>query len=164
MIEKRERGKQFIAVGVSALLIVTLIALVFGLAWPPMLTQAGPTLPPIDPPPTPTEIPDKPDKSDDDDEPIVAHIELQVAPAQSAGWSVVQWQGSDGNWHDVEGWRGSLSDGSSRRWAVEGKDFGTGPFRWVVLDGASGSVAGASDLFSLPASANETVQVTITLP
>ena len=161
MIHKREREKQFFAIGVTALAVVTVIALAFGLAWPPMLTQAGPTLPPINLPATPTPIPDK---SDDDDDAPIAHIDLQVVPAQAAGWSVVQWQGSDDNWHDVEGWRGSLSAGGMRRWAVESKDFGSGPFRWVVMAGQSGSIIGTSESFHLPASGNEVVSLTIIVP
>ncbi len=141
----------------GAILTLTLIALLLGLARPPLESQAG--LPPLDPP-TPTPVAD-----DDDDQstPLLAHIELQVQAAPAGAWSVVQWQDSDGNWHDVEGWRSVLGSSGHQRWAVEAKDFNTGPFRWVVMRGRSGSIAGISDSFNLPAGANETVPVTVSL-
>jgi hypothetical protein len=93
----------------------------------------------------------------------VAYIELQVQPALSGAWSVVQWQDSAGNWHDVEGWRSSLPESGIQRWVVEAKDFNTGPFQWVVRQGQLGSTAGMSNPFNLPAGANETVRVAVTL-
>ena len=94
----------------------------------------------------------------------MAYIELHVQSASSGVWSVVEWQDSDGNWHDVEGWRSSLPEDGIQRWVVEAKDFNTGPFRWVVRQGQSGVAAGMSHSFNLPAGANETVQVMVTLP
>ena len=76
----------------------------------------------------------------DDSGPIGTYIEL-AAPEQAGAWSVVQWQDSAGNWHDVEGWRGTLDSHGYIRWWVAAKDFGTGPFRWVITGGDSVSVA-----------------------
>jgi hypothetical protein len=44
---------------------------------------------------------------------------------------------------------------------VHEKDFGDGPFRWVVTQGKDGPVLGASRAFNLPGGANETVRVTV---
>jgi hypothetical protein len=92
---------------------------------------------------------------------VGARIVLQVAGAPADAWSVVQWQDFDGGWHDVEGWRGSLDRWGMRRWWVAPKDFGTGPFRWVVTQGPGGAMLWSSEPFSLPARGHETVWVTI---
>ena len=74
-------------------------------------------------------------------------------------WSVVQWQDSSGQWHDVEGWRGYTRHGS-KRWWVAPRDFGTGPFRWVVtLDNGAGVIVSVP--FMLPASSGEIIIVQI---
>lgn len=139
---------------------LAVVSILFGLIWPPVLTQAGPTLPPREPPPN-----DSPDENDDDggNAPLVATIELQVQPAQAGLWTVVQWQDSDGNWHDVEGWRGNLEAGGKKMWQVAAKDFGTGPFRWVVYQGQDGSELETSEPFTLPRQANEVVRVVVSL-
>jgi hypothetical protein len=42
-----------------------------------------------------------------------AYIELGIQDLLSGAWTVVQWQDTAGNWHDVEGWQGWLdADGS----------------------------------------------------
>jgi hypothetical protein len=88
---------------------------------------------------------------------------------------VVQWQDKAGGWHDVEGWQGTLEpDGSpapqggtgagrdgSKRWWVAAKDFGTGPFRWIVTQGKNGRPLAASAWFNLPSVANETVRIEV---
>jgi hypothetical protein len=76
----------------------------------------------------------------DDRRPVGSYIEL-AAPEHAGAWSVVQWQDINGNWHDVEGWRGTLDSNGYIRWWVAAKDFGTGPFRWVITGGDSVSVA-----------------------
>jgi hypothetical protein len=45
-------------------------------------------------------------------------------------------------------------------WGYE-KDFGDGPFRWVVTQGKKGPVLGVSRAFTLPGGANETVRITV---
>ncbi len=142
----------------GAFLGLTVISLLFGLVWPP-LSQAGPTLPPRDPP---TATP-PPKKSSGKDKPIGAYIELQVQPGRAGLWSVVQWQNSAGGWHEVEGWRGTLEAGGNIRWWVAAKDFGTGPFRWIITEGSGGRLLGASQTFNLPNQANETLPVTVLL-
>ncbi|MEM7347955.1 MAG: hypothetical protein AAF485_27295, partial [Chloroflexota bacterium] len=102
------------------------------------------------------------DDDDYDGKPLIAHIELFATSAPSGAWGVVQWQGSDGNWYDVEGWRGVLDSSGYRRWAVESKDFGTSLFRWQVRRGsATGTVVGTSETFALPSGAGESLQITV---
>lgn len=126
--------------------------------WPLMQVQAGPTLPPRNTP--------QPSSNDDDDDsgstPLVAFIELQAPSAATGSWSVVQWQDSDGNWHDVEGWRSVLGVGGYQRWTVAAKDFNTGLFRWQIRQGGpDGAVLGTSQTFDLPANALQTMVVSV---
>jgi hypothetical protein len=137
---------------------LTVANLLFGLAWPPLI-QAGPSLPPRDPP---TATPSSKDKDKGDQKPVGAYIELQVQATQTGLWSAVQWQDSAGGWHDVEGWRGPLAEGN-RQWWVAARDFGAGPFRWIVTAGSGGRLVGASQIFNLPTHANETLRVTVLL-
>lgn len=103
----------------------------------------------------------KPASNDDSDrsEPVGAYIELAGAETITGGWSVVQWQDSNGDWHNVEGWQGAVSD--SRSWWVHPKDFGRGPFRWVVQSTPGGSVSASSAPFHLPTSPNKRLQVPV---
>jgi hypothetical protein len=55
----------------------------------------------------------------------------------------------------VDGWRGSLDSSGSLRWWVAAKDFGSGPFRWVVGEAAS-------EPFNLPAGAGQVVYINMT--
>jgi hypothetical protein len=136
------------------------MALLMGLlAWaalPAPVVEAG--LPARETP-TPTPAP-PPDSGGDkkDNKPLGAWIELQVAGAPAGAWSVVQWRSSAGGWENVAGWQGPLPQNT--RWWVAEKDFGDGPFRWVVTWGPGGAELGASQPFNLPGGANETVRVT----
>jgi hypothetical protein len=100
-------------------------------------------------------------KDKDDGGPIGAWLELQAAGAHAGAWSGVQWQTSAGAWENVDGWQGMLDETGRCRWWVAAKDFGSGPFRWVITRGKGGPVLGTSESFHLPASANETVRVVI---
>lgn len=84
-------------------------------------------------------------------------------------WTIVQWQDAHGDWHDVEGWQGTLEevrvDGDGavtgyKRWWVAQDDLGTGPFRWVVYQGADGPQLVASEPFDLPGRTGGWVMVT----
>lgn len=90
----------------------------------------------------------------------LSHIRLVVTPAQDGLWSVVEWQGGDGTWHVVDGWQGTVEAGS-KRWAVYEKNFGEGPFRWVIYKSAAGELVGRSLPFVLPTSAGEELTVRI---
>jgi hypothetical protein len=86
--------------------------------------------------------------------PGAAAIALHAPGAPPSAWTVVQWQDGLGGWHDVDGWRGDLDAGQQKVWWVLGKDFDTGPFRWVVYDQRDGNVWAISKSFMLPARAN----------
>ncbi len=158
---KKQQTKARLAVIIGTMFSLMIISSLFGLGWPLMQVQAGPTLPPRD---QPASAPDNDDgKEDKSDTPALAHIELHSQSAPAGAWSVVQWQDPAGGWHDVEGWRGLLPPGGYQRWAVEAKDFGAGPFRWQVTQGLEGAVLGTSESFNLPAGANEIVPVKVVL-
>lgn len=89
-----------------------------------------------------------------------AHVRLDPAGLGRHGyWSVVQWLDARGDWHDVEGWRGHPDADGGKRWWVQSKDFGTGPFRWAVYVAEGGPEMAASAPFRLPAGADVTVTV-----
>lgn len=100
-------------------------------------------------------------KEDSPDKPAAASIEL-YAPGIAAGvWTVVQWQDSDGFWHDIDGWRGQVAPGGRIHWDVAEKDFGTGPFRWEVFAAGEGQPPLISDPFNLPAHSGDTLLVIV---
>lgn len=90
--------------------------------------------------------------------------------------TIVQWQDEDGIWHDVKGWQGPpalIVPGPSntmvglKAWGVAAKDFGTGPFRWLVYaDGSRAERLATSEPFSLPSHSEDrqTVEVTLQQP
>jgi hypothetical protein len=74
-------------------------------------------------------------------------------------WTIVQWENFDGGWHDVNGWRGQFNQNSQVVWGVNQKDFGTGPFRWIIYDTENANkVLWTSDSFHLPMH-NETLKI-----
>ena len=144
------------------------------IAAPPVWVQAGGNgLPPR--PPTATPIPPgKPGNGARSAERAGAWIELHCqlstqsrTPYGPELWTSVQWQDTGGRWHDVEGWRGTLDEmavGVGRKvWWVAQRDFGTGPFRWIVRHGYGGDLLAGSESFSLPGTAGETMQVEMLL-
>ncbi len=82
-----------------------------------------------------------------------ANIEL-VLPAPIATQdlrAVVQWQGHDERWYDVEGWQSAITDQSKPiDWWVSSADFGKGPFRWIVYRDSSKQPLKISTSFFLP--------------
>lgn len=76
-------------------------------------------------------------------------IRLVVDAEYKGAWSLVQWQGGDGVWHDVSGWLGQIENGQVQ-WRVLPKDYDSGPFRWIVLDQPGGEILAASASFRLP--------------
>ena len=105
----------------------------------PNAVQAAPDLPPR-PILTPTPVIPAPN---------LARILLVAGSAYEDAWTVVQWQDKPGMWHDVEGWQGHAHNGWIR-WRVAQKDWGTGPFRWLVYDEAGGTLLGSTANFMLP--------------
>jgi len=69
-------------------------------------------------------------------------------------WTTVQWQDAQGQWHDVEGWQGTLDEvqnGVGKKvWWVAEKDLGAGPFRWTVYRREGGEQLAESEPFYLP--------------
>jgi hypothetical protein len=145
------------AIFLFAFLIVLISALL--LASPSLVTHAKPGLPPRETP-TPTR---PPGDDDDDGKPAGARIVLQVQSTPAGVWTVVQWQDSAGGWHDIEEWSGAPDEDNQKVWWVAPKDFGTGPFRWLVYQGQGGKLLAQSELFYLPHSVGETVKIEVSL-
>lgn len=145
------------------LFVVIMVIFIFQLL-PPSATQlkADDIFPtPVDPTPLPTRTPP----------PIVqpitrakmATIILNVRIDEKNLWSVVQWQDQQGNWIDVEGWRGQLSN-KKTIWWVEQKDWGAGPFRWVVYTKSSQEPLGTSEIFNLPNQFGQILTIYVSVP
>jgi len=119
-----------------------------------------PHLPPRpQPAPTPTEP--RPNDADDTGAPRGARIELLPIPPLPNLWTEVEWQDGEGQWHTVPGWRGSYNRTGRVSWFVDQKDFGKGPFRWVVTETEDGEIVGSSEPFYLPGSADEVLRVEV---
>lgn len=82
-------------------------------------------------------------------------------------WTVVQWQDALGNWHDVEGWRGTLDEvvgGEGRKvWWLPADLFGAGPFRWQVYAQPGGTLLATGEAFYLPDSTGRIEVVTVVI-
>jgi hypothetical protein len=89
-----------------------------------------------------------------------ARIRLVVDAQYDGAWSLVQWQGGQGDWHDVGGWLGEIENGQVQ-WRVLPKDYDTGPFRWIVLDQPGGKVLAVSASFTLPNAEKPLMVVTL---
>ncbi len=82
-----------------------------------------------------------------------ASIQLLLANATVGAdgvWTMIQWQDADGDWHDVEGWQGTVELDGTQTWWVDGTQLGTGPFRWRIYTEQDGSPLAISDDFYLP--------------
>jgi len=97
-------------------------------------------------------------------------IELRAYATQVIDWAnvhtLVQWQDGLGDWHDIEGWRGTLdeiyTDGGRKTWFVPEQHFGTGPFRWLIYQDEK--TLATSEPFDMPKTDNQLVRVIVTLP
>jgi hypothetical protein len=82
------------------------------------------------------------------------YIELRLPTDNINLWTVVQWQDGVGNWHDVEGWRGTLDFINDHKgdkvWWVLPYSYGDGPCRWLVYDHPDGNILATSHSFYLP--------------
>ena len=141
----------------SALLLAALLGALLSMPAPVEALPPRPT-PAVTPTPTPTPRPRSPQP---EPEPL-SHIRLAVTPAQSGLWTVVEWQGGDGVWHEVAGWQGSVTAGR-QRWAVAPRHFGQGPFRWVVSAAPGGAPLAVSAPFTLPTAPNQELLIPLTL-
>lgn len=93
-------------------------------------------------------------------------IAVNVPGAPEGAWVGVQWQDRQGAWQNVEAWQGPLEAAeetgvASKVWGVYPKDFGRGPFRWVVYTQQGGEVLGTSQSFNLPQGNNANHVMTV---
>ncbi|MCB0033471.1 MAG: hypothetical protein KDE51_05620 [Anaerolineales bacterium] len=93
-------------------------------------------------------------------------LQVNTSDANTADlWTIVQWQGVNNTWHDVEGWQGNINSGDQVVWWVDNHDLDTGPFRWRVYDSeARTELLATSDSFDLPAQSGQQTTVTVVLP
>jgi hypothetical protein len=87
-------------------------------------------------------------------------IELHIHPVQTGLWTLVQWQDARGQWHDVDGWQGTVDD-TLQVWWVAPRDFGKGPFRWRIHQSYGGQLLATSQSFSLPQRTGVTVRIDV---
>ena len=85
-------------------------------------------------------------------------IELHVTGLHQTAplFAVVQRQDGLGRWQDIDRWRGEIK-GDRVVWYVAEKDFGAGPFRWLVYH--ESAILGTSEPFSLPTASRQMVRV-----
>ena len=105
--------------------------------------------------PSPTPTPDV-----DESEEIGATIELRARGMPADAWTIVQWQDAQGDWHDVEGWQGTLDEDVKRGW-VAPADFRKGPFRWAIYQTEGGTLLATSSSFDLPESPHQIVSISV---
>jgi len=124
-------------------------------------TQASPDMA-FRPTPTPTgkSIPDSPDGGGIDNNVVDVRggsIELMGTGVTQDLWSVVQWQGVNDEWHDVDGWRGTFNPENMVKWWVGYEDLGRGSFRWIVYQ--DDVIIHTSETFQLPANDGEVTRI-----
>ncbi|MCJ7548733.1 MAG: hypothetical protein MUQ30_03525 [Anaerolineae bacterium] len=128
------------------------------------------------------DLPPRPTVEVTSSSPVGGFIRLQIAFPDSWSWTArpwqathtqVQWQTCESDWVNVTGWYGALDDvdvdanGSvtgEKTWWVAPRDLGTGPFRWLVTAGNTGTSLAVSEPFTLPARSTSTVDVAVSLP
>jgi hypothetical protein len=156
-------------IGIALCICCLIVVLLKPLVRSASVYAAPPPRPSVTPRPTPTatptatNIPSPATKTPLESKPQVATLLLRVHPAQDGLWSVVQWQDASGNWHDVEGWRGTVVNGKTIWW-VEQKDFDKGPYRWVVYQGNSNAPIATSQPFQLPDLPQAWLEISVSLP
>jgi hypothetical protein len=87
-----------------------------------------------------------------------ALIELRMPTTSLNYFTVVQWQGADQVWHNVDSWLGNLDDfltnsrptTAYKRWWVYPADYGQQNFHWQVFDKPNGQLLATSATFDLP--------------
>lgn len=152
--------------GFGFAIVITLCFSDLAVADPPPHLSGRPTPPPAitetpspSTPPTPIENPPVGRTNSVGKRGIATLVLYVISDENEKLWSVVQWQDALGNWHDVSGWIGKVVNGRTIWW-VEEKDFGTGPFRWVVYQQNLDTLFAASESFYLPNSAKQLLVVT----
>lgn len=98
--------------------------------------------------------------------PNFSTITVQVPGVPEGAWVGVQWRDVNGNWHNVDGWQGPLERStatgqSSKHWGVFERDYGRGPFRWIVYAPTGGAVFATSPSFFLPSGGGANLAMTV---
>ncbi len=101
-----------------------------------------------------------------------ALIELRVPTTSLNYFTVVQWQGTDLLWHNVDTWQGNLDDFffsggrimAYKQWWVYPADYGKQNFRWQVFNKPGGKLLVTSATFNLPARGRQDVISVVALP
>lgn len=78
-------------------------------------------------------------------------IELRLSGMTEPLWTAVQWQDAFGNWHTVEGWRGTIDLTQVQQWWVNAENLGEQNFRWRIYTAPNGDLLATSETFDLPA-------------
>ncbi len=144
----------------SIIIIASIVGMLLLGVWLPSLALAAPLALPPRPTPSPTPTPIS-ETTSRPEPPAGAHIALRAPAAPPGAWSIVQWQDEAGDWHDVKGWQGAFDSDTQKVWWTAEKDFGTGPFRWMIHQGQGGRFLAASESFYLPEAANETMTIEV---
>lgn len=111
-----------------------------------------------------TTTPDDTSSETEESPPDGALIELRIDPPWPELWTMVQWQDPQGDWYNVDGWRGASNEEGRVLWWVAKEDLGTGPFRWLVYEEKDGRLLVTSESFDLPAHRLQVVVVEVTVP
>lgn len=114
----------------------------------PAVSADAPPRPELTPTPPPTTTPIPLVSPSQSSQP--AAIILTLSNPDSAYWTSVQWLDEDDEWQDVSDWQSDFNDAGLVVWAVAAKDYGTGPYRWVIYDEKDGTMYSTTDLFYLP--------------
>jgi hypothetical protein len=91
------------------------------------------------------------------------HIELHISPAAEI-WTEVEWQGENGQWYVVSGWRGYATKQGIVRWHFLESQLNKGPFRWQIYLYEDGDHLATSEPFYLPYLNGELVVVKQKVP
>lgn len=88
-------------------------------------------------------------------------IELQIEGMTTPLWTEVEWQGGNGQWHLVDGWRGTIEPERPLQWWVGAENLGEEAFRWQIYDAKGGALLATSETFDLPVANRQTVSVQV---
>ena len=116
----------------------------------PGVSADTPPRPELTPTPHPATTPVSPVASSQSSQ--SAAIILTLSDPAPAYWTSVQWLDEEDEWQDVSGWQSGFNENGMVVWAVAAKDYGTGPYRWVIYTEEDGTVYSTTDLFYLPES------------
>lgn len=91
-----------------------------------------------------------------------AYIRLEIMPEGLVYWTEIEWQDGLGDWHKVDGWRGSTTN-DQIQWFVGSELLGSGPFRWLVFSEENEMLLGVTNQFCMPSNSGDIQILTINL-